>query len=92
MSDEPSNNYQRALTVKMRYEARLMSMANVVGVGVGVRQRGGQILDEIALIVLVDRKRPWSELAPEDRVPSQLDGVPVDVQEIGRPEAQSGKT
>ena len=58
-------------------------MANVVGVGVGYMRRGGLRTDEVGLVVLVRHKRPSIELAEKDRVPAQIDGVPVDVQEVG---------
>jgi hypothetical protein len=32
---------------------------------------------------MVDQKVPASELAPEDLIPRELDGIPVDVQEMG---------
>jgi hypothetical protein len=37
---------------------------------------------------MVEQKVPLDQLAPEDRIPSELDGVPVDVQETGTFEAQ----
>lgn len=80
--------YEQALAVKNAHEHILMQKANVVGVGVGVRQKNGKLTDEIAIVVMVDKKRPVSHLDPHDLIPSEIKGVPVDVQEIGRPEAQ----
>ena len=60
-----------------------MSKANVVGVGVGLRRRAGALTDDVALVVMVSRKVPNAQLAPEDIVPREIDGVPVDVQEVG---------
>lgn len=87
MNDGHQITYTQALIVKNNHEDELLNKANVVGVGIGVRQKDGQFTEEIAIVVMVDRKQPWDHLAPEDRLPSHLDGVPVDVQEIGRPEA-----
>jgi len=75
---------QKALAVKARYEARLMQMANVVGVGVGLRERGGQLTDEIVLVINVTRKLPRRQLAPQDLIPAEIEGVPVDVRETGQ--------
>lgn len=61
----------------------LLGKANVVGVGVGRRQRRGVETDEVALVVLVTRKQPLAALAPDDRIPRRLEGVPVDVREVG---------
>lgn len=70
-------------SVRDAHEADLMRKANVVGVGIGLRQRGGMLTDEPAIIVSVTRKLPLSQLVPEDVIPSELDGVPVDVQVVG---------
>jgi hypothetical protein len=60
-----------------------MRKANVVGVGVGLRSRGGERTGEVALVVMVTHKVARAQLAPEDVIPSQIEGVPVDVQEVG---------
>jgi hypothetical protein len=62
----------------------LLAKANVVGVGIGLCHRGGQRTEQVGLIVLVDRKIPVARLAPEDVIPSEIEGVPVDVKEVGR--------
>ncbi len=77
------NATARAQTVKRTHGDELLGKANVVGVGVGYMRRGGLRTDEVGLVVLVRHKRPASELADADRVPAQIDGVPVDVQEVG---------
>lgn len=74
---------QQAIAVKARHEARLMQKANVVGVGVGFREQGGKLTDQVALVVNVIRKLPEDQLAPEDLIPTEIEGVPVDVRETG---------
>jgi hypothetical protein len=74
---------QRAEAVKAKYTDMLMSKPHVQGVGVGLAKKGGQFTDEVAIVVMVDQKVPDSELAPEDRIPKELDGIPVGVQEMG---------
>jgi hypothetical protein len=69
--------------VRAAHEADLMKKANVVGVGVGLRRRRGQLTDEPAIVVSVTEKLPPSRLASEDIVPRELEGVPVDVQAVG---------
>ena len=73
----------RVRSVKAAYEKRLMSKANVVGVGVGLRHCRGRFTGEPAVVVSVTHKVPSSTLDPEDVIPSEIEGVPVDVQEIG---------
>lgn len=70
--------------VKVAHEAELMAKANVVGVGIGFRQRQQTRTGDVVLVVLVEKKVPRTQLAPEDVIPGQIDGVPVDVQESGR--------
>jgi hypothetical protein len=74
---------QHAIAVKTRYESRLMQKANVTGVGIGYREQGGKLTDEIALVVNVTHKLPHDQLALEDLIPSEIEGVPVDVRETG---------
>jgi len=80
-------DYQRARSVKENYEAQLMAKANVVGVGIGMRMRGGEPVGEVSLVVMVTHKLPRSQLTPEDIVPGEIEGVLVDVQEVGEFEA-----
>lgn len=77
----------RARDVKRAHSASLMEKANVVGVSVGYRQQSGRRTDEIALIVMVDKKLSPDALSPKDHIPSEIDGVPIDVQYVGRVEA-----
>jgi hypothetical protein len=80
--------YEKALAVKRVHQDALLAKANVVGVGIGLRQRGGEHSGDVALIVMVKNKVPEDELAPEDIVPEEIDGVPVEVQEVGDIRAQ----
>jgi hypothetical protein len=59
----------------------------VVGVGIGPRVKNGQRTDEIGIVVMVERKLPETMLAPQDLIPDQIEGVPVDVVEVGKFEA-----
>ena len=83
MEHDSHSAYQRAEQVKQRYEAEILARANVVGIGVGLRSRDGVYTDEVALIVLVSKKVVRADLPPEHVLPSELEGVPVDVQEVG---------
>jgi hypothetical protein len=80
---------QRVLAVKARYESELMRKANVIGVGVGFREKSGHLTDEITIVVNVTHKLPYGQLAPEDFVPREIEGIPVDVREIGEIRSQS---
>lgn len=80
MSDQ---SIQRALDVKRRHEQELMRKANVVAVGIGYKTQDGHQTQEVAIVVSVKNKVPLSELKPDDRIPPEIEGVPVDVVETG---------
>jgi hypothetical protein len=69
--------------IQAKYTDQLMRYPNVVGVGVGYRQQGDTLTDELSLVVMVQDKIPVAQLAPEDVLPSELEGVRVDVQAVG---------
>lgn len=79
-----NDELERLRVVKDLHEADLMQKPNVVGVGIGLRQRGGEQTDEPVIVVSVTHKPPVALMAPEDVIPAELDGVPVDVQAVGR--------
>lgn len=69
------------------HETELLRYPNVVGVSEGIRTKAGQPTGEPVLVVYVDRKIPENQLAPDAVLPKQVDGIPVDVVEIGSVEA-----
>ena len=85
MSDQIIHHAQ---DVKRRHETELMRKANVVGVGIGFRTRGGQRTDEVCIVVSVKTKVPAAQLKRSDVLPASIDGVPIDVIETGVIRAQ----
>lgn len=81
--EELNQQIRRATEVQARYADDLMRKPHVVGVAVGYASRGGARTPEIGVVVMVDQKVPTAQLAPEDVIPGELDGVRVDVQETG---------
>ena len=73
----------RVTAVQAKYTHDLMRKPHVVGTAVGTAKKGGVYTQEIVLVVMVDTKVPLDALRPEDRIPAELDGVRVDVQETG---------
>ena len=84
-----SNSFGKARLVKQRFEAELLNLENVIGVGIGLRQKDGVYTDEVAVVVMVKKKVRPSELAQEDFIPEELDGVLIDVLEVGEIQAGS---
>lgn len=80
---EQAELFERAKQVKAAYQDTLLQKANVVGVGIGYAQLSHQATNELCLVVMVNRKLPDEALSPEDRIPRELDGVRVDVQQVG---------
>ncbi len=74
---------RRVLRIKRKHESALISKANVVAVGIGMRERARSSGDEPIIIVSVTRKVPIAELADDDVVPGELEGVRVEVQAVG---------
>jgi hypothetical protein len=69
--------------VQAKYADELMAFPNVVGVGIGFARKDHASTDEPAIVVMVSEKVPLAQLAPEDILPLELDGVRVDVQATG---------
>jgi hypothetical protein len=72
----------KAQAVRIKYQPWLLSKANVVGVGIGLRHAGARRTDELGLVVMVKQKLPLDQLAPDDVIPAEIDGVPVDVRQV----------
>ena len=78
----------RAQLVQQKYMEALLKLPHVVGVGIGFVKKDGVQSGEIGLVVMVDQKVSAQEVDPVDQIPKELDGVRVDVQEIGQITAQ----
>jgi len=82
-SDSSQADYERVKSVKEVHERELLAKQNVLGVGVGYKVVEGMRTDILAIIVMVREKVVEGLLQREDIIPREIDGVPVDVQEVG---------
>jgi hypothetical protein len=82
-SDEQSIAMEKVRAAMQSHRDHLLSLPNVVGLGIGMRQKKGEWTNTISLIVMVKQKLPLKALAVEHRIPPEIDGIPVDVQETG---------
>lgn len=80
----PTAEEQRISAVQARHEDELLRYPNVVGVATGIRARKGRPTGERCLVVYVERKVPSAKLAEHEILPREIDGVPVDVVEVGK--------
>jgi hypothetical protein len=69
--------------IKDRHEEDLLNKKNVVGLGIGYKEVEGQETGQLSLVVMVRKKESPSQLDATDLVPSDIEGVPVDVKEVG---------
>lgn len=83
---------EAASQVKENKKDTLLAMPNVVGVGVGYKSIKGVTSQEISVVVLVRRKLPLAALGPEMVIPAQIEGVKVDVKEVGEIRALQSRT
>src|SRR6516164_820631 len=78
------SDVERIRAVKRRVAARLHAIPGVHAVGVGAKVVGGKKTDEMAITVFVDKKKKPEELAKEDIVPSEIEGIKTDVVQKAR--------
>jgi len=86
------SDVRQATRAKEAHQVSLLAKPNVVGVGVGLRQQAGRILDEVCVVALVRRKRAADTLAAEALIPHEVGGIPTDVLEVGDLRAQAART
>jgi hypothetical protein len=61
----------------------LLAKSNVIGVAVGLKESNGILTDEIAIVALVDHKKPIAALSQKDLIPKEMEGFRTDVYEVG---------
>ncbi|MBN2147711.1 MAG: hypothetical protein JW726_10000 [Anaerolineales bacterium] len=76
----------RLLELLPAVETELMEIPGVVGVGIGFKETGGRLLDEITYRVYVTEKKPEALLSESERIPATIRGVKTDVLVIERTE------
>ena len=68
--------------VQQRYTDVLMEKKYVIGVGIGLWDEQNQVYG-YCLVVMVSVMIPESDLDDDNRIPDELDGVPVKVKALG---------
>lgn len=81
--------FSQLLEAQRRFQLQLLAKANVVGVGIGYKMDGDEQTDQLAIVALVDQKKPDAALQDSDRVPPEIQGVKTDVVEVGTIRAQN---
>lgn len=79
----------RIMEVRRKYEEELRKKPNVVGFGVGCREKDGKWIEgKVVLKVNVSRKVDPKQLEPDEVIPAVLEGIEIDVVEVGDLKAQ----
>lgn len=82
------------LELRNRAREAFSHIPGVLGVGFGLKEVGDQLTERRALRVYVEKKKPVEDLAEDEVIPSEFEGVPVDVltiphgQPFGTPDTQ----
>jgi hypothetical protein len=74
-------DFERIREIKRAAQGRLLAIPGVHAVGIGSKIIAGKRTDEPAIMVFVEKKRPLSELRPEEVIPEEIDGIKTDVYE-----------
>src|SRR5690349_17113034 len=72
-------DFDRIRAVKAKARARLMSIPGVHSLAIGAKVVAGRKTTEPVIAVFVKKKRPVSELHPDEVIPPEIDGVKTDV-------------
>ena len=67
---------------ELRFET-LLAKKNVIGIMAGVEERNGSVTSTPAIVCLVRKKEPITELKLDDIIPGNFHGLPTDVIEVG---------
>lgn len=71
--------------IRDKYESLLLGLPGVHCVAMGSKKVGEAFTGQAAIVCFVEKKVDLASLAPEARIPRELDGVPTDVIQAERP-------
>jgi hypothetical protein len=80
MTERPSTR-SAIRPVKERVEDELLQRQGVVGVDINEKVVGGRPTGELSVVVYVEEKKPKADLAEDELIPEEIDGIPTDVKE-----------
>lgn len=72
-------NFEDIQSIKREHAFSLLCRAGVVGVGIGQKEVQGKPTEAVSITILVEEKIREPLLPIQDRLPSELDGIPTDV-------------
>jgi hypothetical protein len=81
----------KVIAAKETREIDLLSLPNVVGVGVGFKETQGKESTDLCISAYVQKKVSKAKLSAKELVPGTIDKIATDVKEVGRLEALAFK-
>lgn len=87
MSNQHSvdDQMEAAREVKRRHSFSLLTIPHVFSIGIGKKIVSGADTGSLAIVVSVDRKISVADLPQPERLPSSIEGIPIDVVEATPP-------
>ncbi len=70
--------------IRRMHEARLLRIANVVGVMIGYKITGGDMTRALSIVLLVEKKIKEQDLKKQDIIPTKIEDEMTDVIEVGK--------
>src|SRR6266487_501450 len=75
------SSIEQVRQVKERVAASILAIPGVIAIGVGPKLVGGVPTGELAIQILIQKKKPLSQIAPTEVIPPEIDGVKTDLTE-----------
>jgi hypothetical protein len=69
---------------KSKYERQILGKPNVIGVMTGYKVRGGERINELSIVCLVEKKLEAKTMQQKELVPSTIGDFPTDVIQVGK--------
>lgn len=77
--EELIQQQEKLLAVYEKVKDQLKDYPNVVNIGIGVKETGGDLTDEGCITIVVNEKKNESDLDPHQIIPKEIEGVRTDV-------------
>lgn len=82
--NKESSFYEKVKNIKNKHEPLLMAKEGVIGCSVGYKEVDGKKTNRLAIICMVEKKRPRELLRKDEMLPKTIENVPIDVVEVGK--------
>ena len=69
--------------IKKQEQFNLLKKANVYSVAIGYKQVKGEKTKNLAIVVGVGKKLPCAQLSRKESIPFEINGIPIDIVELG---------